>query len=178
MVWSTRMPPGGIEASTPASPNTTPRTSAGEPTIVNTTSLTRAKAAGVSAHVAPRHRSDSALLRVRVKTVSPKPASSRCPAMEWPITPVPIQPRRVRPGPAIVGHNREANAGGNNVIDDFQQTLSPPAHWAFEHLTEQNHLPDRDWVSQQMCEFNRPRHRCWLRGGVFARWFLLAKAQC
>jgi hypothetical protein len=55
---------------TPSSPYITSRTSAGVPTIVNTTSLAAATAPGESSHAAPAVMRSSALLRVRVVTVA------------------------------------------------------------------------------------------------------------
>ena len=69
----------------------------------NTTSDCSATAFGLSAHCAFFARSDSAFDFVRLVTVMANPRSIKCPHMLRPITPVPIQPRRVLPGATEVG---------------------------------------------------------------------------
>ena len=66
--------------------------------MVNTTSAAPATSAGVSAQLAPRSSSGSARFRVREETEARNPLANRCPHMEVPITPVPIQPIRVVSG--------------------------------------------------------------------------------
>src|SRR5581483_7260535 len=99
---STKIWAGRAAASAPSSPSSVARTSAGKPTMVKTTSEAAATARGESAHAAPRATSGSAFARVRLKTVAAKPLAIRWPHIEAPITPVPIHPRRVRPGSMIM----------------------------------------------------------------------------
>ena len=98
VVMSTRIEPSRQPPSAPSGPRITLRTSAGYPTIVNTTSEAAATALGESAQAAPFATRGSAFHRVRLKTVAEKPASIKWPHMLAPITPVPIQPIRVLPG--------------------------------------------------------------------------------
>jgi hypothetical protein len=67
---STRYAPSRAAAMMPFSPKYTSSTSDGYPTMVMTTSAAAAAAPGVSAHVAPRASSGSALARVRLCTTS------------------------------------------------------------------------------------------------------------
>src|SRR5688500_5410627 len=60
------------------------------------TSAAAATARGESAQVAPAASRGSALSRVRLYTVVGYPAAIRCPHIDWPMTPVPIQPTRGR----------------------------------------------------------------------------------
>ena len=94
---------------------------------------------GVGPRRAPRRRSASALARVRVVTVTGCPASSRCPHMLDPMTPVPIQPirsmaadsgtgRRNCTEPRSVGTLRSMLSDGTLVID------------ADSHFTERHDL--------------------------------------
>ena len=66
--------------------------------MLKTTSLRSATARGLSAHAAPFSSTDSAVERVRVKTVASNPWSMTCAHMLRPMTPSPIQPMRVLPG--------------------------------------------------------------------------------
>ena len=105
---STRTDPSRALTSVPFSPRITSRTSVGKPTMVKTMSDRAATSPGVSAHAAPRSSSASARDRVRENTVTGYPASSRCPHIDEPITPLPIQPSdsrdelAMRPPPWIV----------------------------------------------------------------------------
>src|SRR5262245_19914500 len=98
VVMSTKTVPGLLPARAPCGPSITSRTSAGKPTIENTTSDRSATALGLSAHFAPLASRASALDLVRLETVMEKPRSIRWPHMLRPMTPVPIQPSRVFPG--------------------------------------------------------------------------------
>ena len=70
VVMSTIVDPGAAPARTPWSPRMTARTSSGNPTMLNVTSLAAATSAEVSDQTAPRSRSGSARSRVRVWTVT------------------------------------------------------------------------------------------------------------
>ena len=84
---------GGFEVeSVPWGPRWISSTSAGKPTIEIATSRSRAASAAESAHFAPCPNRSAAFSRVRVCTVRSWPAASRCPAIDLPMTPVPINP--------------------------------------------------------------------------------------
>ena len=78
----------------PSGPRKTSSTSVGSPTIAQATSAPSAASRGEAAHEAPASRSARARSGVRVWTTSGCPAASRCPAIERPMTPVPIQAMR------------------------------------------------------------------------------------
>lgn len=99
VVISTTIPPGWRPWRAPEERSRrTERTSEGKPTMEKTTSDCEARARGESAKWAPMSRRGWALERVRLKTVTVYPALMRCAHMDRPITPVPIQPRRVFDG--------------------------------------------------------------------------------
>ena len=81
VVISTKMLPARLPANVPCRPSTTSRTSAGNPTSVNTTSAASATAFGLSAHFAPAASSGSALARVRLNTVTANPRRNKWPHM-------------------------------------------------------------------------------------------------
>ena len=64
--------------------------------MVKMTSLPAAASRGVAAHTAPFARRSAAFSRVRVCTRTAHPAASRCPHIERPMTPIPIQPTEPR----------------------------------------------------------------------------------
>ena len=74
--------------------------------MVKVTAAAAATAWGLSAQRAPAATSGSALARVRLNTVATNPACSSRPHMLAPITPVPIQPRRVLSGWMSMGNVR------------------------------------------------------------------------
>ena len=82
VLWSAKMAPSAIPASTPASSRVTERRSSSLPTQVKTKAAPSAAARGVGA-VAPPNSSAHclALAAVRLKTVTSWPALTRCPAM-------------------------------------------------------------------------------------------------
>ena len=96
---------------TPSGPSSTASTSGESGTIVMTTPQARPTSAGEAASVAPSAARASMAGRLRLNTVTAKPAFSRFEAMGLPISPSPITPtvsmRRVTPGTA--GALRRAN---------------------------------------------------------------------
>ncbi len=94
--------PGFAAVQTPSGPSSTASTSGESGTIVTTTSLARPTSAGEAATVAPSAARASMAGRLRLNTVTAKPAFSRFEAMGLPIRPSPITPtvcmRRVTPG--------------------------------------------------------------------------------
>lgn len=99
VVISTKTPPGRRPERAPCSGSKrTLRTSDGKPTMEKTTSDWEASSRGELARFAPRSSKGWALERVRLKTVRLNPALIRWEHIERPMTPVPIQPRRVVDG--------------------------------------------------------------------------------
>src|SRR5215468_4558731 len=80
----------GLAAVTPSVSNSTLSVASLSVTQVNTTSAAAAALAGLSAQRAPAERSCSALSRVRLCTVSGRPALRRRAAIGRPIAPVPM----------------------------------------------------------------------------------------
>src|SRR5439155_12554998 len=84
--------PGFAPTATPSSPKRTASTSGVSETIVTTMSASVAASAGVAARFAPADARDSSFARVRLCTVTSKPARSRFRAIGAPIVPSPMKP--------------------------------------------------------------------------------------
>src|SRR5688572_6134066 len=93
--WSTTIAPFFTDSMTPPSPRSTFSTSGVSGTQTKTKSQPSAASAGVAAHDAPLPESARAFDLVRVCTFISCPAARRCAAMGWPITPRPMNARRV-----------------------------------------------------------------------------------
>jgi hypothetical protein len=94
---STTTLPGRTVCETPSEPNNTCSTSGVSETIVTTTSACAAASAGVAARSAPSSEaSASSFERVRLCTITSKPARRRLRAIGAPIVPSPTNPTFIR----------------------------------------------------------------------------------
>ena len=104
--------PGAAPCTTPSSPNSTFSTSGVSGTHRHTQAAPSAASCAVGAHCAPAASSDSALARLRVLTLSAKPAFMMLAAIAAPMTPRPMKATRAGGRIGVMACPQRVGVGG------------------------------------------------------------------